>query len=247
MFSGAHCDLLRPEGKYIGIKETVDDLRSEQENYDLTSDLASIFPGLPTASAPATVTVDVTGETTTPSSQAFSDDEFTDELSGLSLENFLPDSYFPDMETELNTKLGDPVDSIVVPSFSKAIEVEGKSYLKGSLVAGLTSNRSKKVTMRMLRVQGIALEDLRPKSKFEDLAETLDEDDELCMKSTDLGGFLARTGNNISLCIMEVAGFQEKNKPMKTVATIADLIDSEKSIKVTGQVLELIEHTSVLR
>ena len=241
MFSGANCDLLRPGGKYIGIKETADDLRSEQENYDLTTDLASIFPGLPTV--PATVTtVDVTGEMTTPSSQAFSDDEFADELSGLNLENFLPDSYLPDtMEMELNMR--DPVDG-VVPSFSKTIEVEGKSYLKGSLVAGLIPNRSKKVTMRTLRVQGIALEDLRPKSKFEDLAETLDDDDELCMKSTDLGGFLARTGDNISLCIMEVAGFHEKNKPIKTVATIADLIDTEKSIKVTGQVLELIEHTS---
>jgi hypothetical protein len=53
MFSGADsdCDLLRPEGKYIGIKETVDDLRSKQENYALTADLASIFPALPTAPA----------------------------------------------------------------------------------------------------------------------------------------------------------------------------------------------------
>ena len=260
MFLGADCDLLRPEGKYIGIKEIADDLRSEQDNYNLTADLASIFPALPTS--PATVTTDVIEEQitsmitsniitpeqldseprvmTTPSSQAFSDEESADSdiLCGLSLENFLPDSYVPDQETEPNAR--DPV----VPSFSKTIEVEGKSYLKASLVAGLSSNRSKKVTMRTLRVRGIALEDLRPKSKFEDLADTLDHDDELCMKSTDFGGFLARTGDNISLCIMEVAGFQEKDKPVKAVAMIADLANPDKSVKVVGQVLELTQHTS---
>jgi hypothetical protein len=237
MFSSAHCNLLRPEGKYIGIKKMADDLRSEQED---GTDLASIFPALLTASA--ATTVDVTEEPitiksntttpeqllghviTTPSSHAFSNDEFADVLGGLSLENFLPDSYLPDKETELNTE--DQVAS-VVPSFSKTIKVEGKSYLKGSLVAGLSSNYSKKVTMRTLRVQGITLEDLCPKSKFEDLAETLDDDDEPCMKFTDLKEFLACTGDNISLCIMEVAGFQEKNKPVKTVAVISDLIDSK--------------------
>jgi hypothetical protein len=121
---------------------------------------------------------------TTPSSHAFSDDEFADVLGGLSLENFLSDSYLPDKETELNAE--NPVAS-VVPSFSKTIEIEGKSYLKGLLVAGLSSNRSKKVTMCTLCVQGIALEDLRPKSKFEDLAETLDDNDELVLCLARLG------------------------------------------------------------
>ena len=45
---------------------------------------------------------------------------------------------------------------------------------------------------------------------------------------------------------MEVAGFQEKNNPIKAVATIADLADSDKSVKVVGQVLELTQHTSDL-
>ena len=38
--------------------------------------------------------------------------------------------------------------------------VEGKEFLKSSIVASLSSNRSKKVTIRTLRVRGVALEDL---------------------------------------------------------------------------------------
>ena len=64
-------------------------------------------------------------------------------------------------------------------------------------------------------------------SKFENHTETLadhDNDSELCLESTDLGGFLTRTVDNISLCIMDVvAGFQE-DKPVKAVATIVDAV-----------------------
>ena len=45
---------------------------------------------------------------------------------------------------------------------------------------------------------------------------------------------------------MEVAGFQEKDKPVKAVAMIADLTNPEKSVKVIGQVLEITQHTSDL-
>jgi len=82
------------------------------------------------------------------------------QMDNLSLEDVLPD-------TLSTSQLSGAATAEI---FSSDIEINGKKYSKSSLVAGLGSDRLKKVTIRTLRVQGwIPLEDIRQKSKFEDL------------------------------------------------------------------------------
>ena len=246
LFSKPNCDLLRPEGKYVGVKETPDDTRSEEENPDLSEDLASLFQTLPPHPDSDVVNADTThipiqsnlnslpSLPLVQSSEILSDDDFSDMLSGLSIEDFLPDTD--------NNLAGSSISetSNSDPQFSKTIEIEGKSYLKGSLVATLTSDRSKKVTMRTLRVQGVALEDLRPKSKFQDITESPEFDGKPVMKSLDLGAFLVRCGDQICLTVMEVIGFNfSKEKQTRSVALLDDLSNATKEIKVIGQIIEI--------
>jgi len=86
--------------------------------------------------------------------------------------------------------------------------VDGRRSYKPSLVAGLSSNRSKTVTMRTLRSGGIALEDIRnSRSKLHELdPEDLDDGD--LMRKTDLVGVLVRSAPTICLAVLEVTAFR---------------------------------------
>jgi len=244
LFSKSNCDLLRPEGKYVGVKETPDDTRSEEENPNLSEDLASLFPTLPPHSDSDTTHITIQSNSNSlpslplvQSSKILSDDNFSDMLLGLSIEDFLPDTN--------NNLAGSSIaeTSNSSPQFSKTIEIEGKSYLKGSLVATLTLDRSKKVTMRTLRVQGVALEDLRPKSKIQDITKSPEFDGKPVMKSSDLGTFLVRCGDQICLTVMEVIGFNfSKEKQTRSVALLDDLSNATTEIKVIGQIIEIRQH-----
>src|ERR1700733_2822280 len=75
-------------------------------------------------------------------------DDNADSPLGMDFDDFLPDT------TE-------GIEESVEPEvFSKTLMVDGKEFLKSSVVASLSSNHSKKVTIRTLQVRGVALEDL---------------------------------------------------------------------------------------
>lgn len=118
---------------------------------------------------------------------------------------------------------------------------EGKTYYKSSLVASLCSNRAKKVTMRTLRARGISLEDLQRESIYVDQHNLLTED---LIKSGDLAAVLCRTGNSLSLAVIEMAGFLIGSNPTMQSSVAADkFFDSQGDITVRAQILQL-DHTS---
>lgn len=125
----------------------------------------------------------------------------------------------------------------------KYLEVDGKRYLKSSLVATLSSKYSKKVTMRVLRARGVAAETAltgsEDKRRFDD--SHLDSDD--LLKAGDLAAILAKTATTggaqprtVSLAVVEITGFREGSK---LHASLHSPRLKDSSIKVAAQVLEL--------
>ncbi|KAJ7265314.1 hypothetical protein C8J57DRAFT_1511871 [Mycena rebaudengoi] len=92
--------------------------------------------------------------------------EDRDEPLGMDLDDFLPETI---------QGLDEDAPAPTVDKFLEA--ADGVKYLKSSLVASLSTNRTKKVTMRTLRAQGVALEDLQKRKSTElDLLNLSDED-----------------------------------------------------------------------
>jgi hypothetical protein len=116
--------------------------------------------------------------------------------------------------------------------------VEGKKYLKSSLVASLSSNRSKKATMRTLRVRGVVLEDLYNRQSEDFDPGDLETDD--LLKSGDLVATLMHTGDKICLGIMLVKGIRVgKDKSIRTAAALTDLKDQSFNGAVVCQIMEM--------
>ncbi|KAF8163984.1 hypothetical protein BJ912DRAFT_1097015 [Pholiota molesta] len=235
-------DLQRPNGKYVGVDSTSDDMRSEEENPNIREDLQNLAIANPTINitptSNPTISVAVQDVDQDPilTSHIIPEEEFDDLFQvGETLEDLLPDDIGQHEDPDL-------------PAFSKTLEVEGKFYLKASLVATLTSNRAKKVTMRPLRAAGMAVEDLRQKSRFLDLGETQSPEvnNTPVMKSTDLGAFLARSGGHICLAIIEIAGFRlDKGKETRSVLSVEKILDSKSGVTIVGQVIQIVESARI--
>ena len=86
---------------------------------------------------------------------------------------------------------------------------------------------------------GMTLEGLLNSKKHDEL----DPDDmngEDYMEKGDPVACLIQSGPKICLAVMEVIGFQfGKYKVTKTIATMDDLEDTEKQIKIIGQIINL--------
>jgi hypothetical protein len=119
----------------------------------------------------------------------------------MDLDNFLPDSVDNESEEE---QINKPTE------ISKTLTVDGKTYLKSSLVALLSTNCSKKASIRTLRVRGVALDDLH-KSRFEDLDQRNLEDEDL-VKKGDLVATLVRCDSKICMAVLEIAAFSFANE-----------------------------------
>ena len=137
LFSKADHDLLRPLGKYVGVKSIPDDARSEEEN---PTPLIIRLEGDSYSGAQA---VHISEDSSSPqelqSDVNLDTDENEEDIShdslGMDIDDFLPDS-------------AEGIEQNAEPeTFSKFLNVDGKEFLKTSVVAGLSSNRSKKVTM----------------------------------------------------------------------------------------------------
>ena len=93
---------------------------------------------------------------------------------------------------------------------------------------------------------GLTLETLL-NSKKHDHEVNADNDVDL-MKKSDLAACLVRSGTNICLAVIEVVGFLFKNdKVVKSTAAMDDLEDTNKQIKVVGQIVHLKMSSSTMQ
>ncbi|KAJ6449180.1 hypothetical protein C8R45DRAFT_1131162 [Mycena sanguinolenta] len=215
IFSDPNRDLLRPNGEYVGTSFSPDDCRSEMEN-EIFSE-----PAIPAITYEAAIASD----RIVPDTSSRDEDTYL----GIDLEDFIPESIeqLEQNETPLafSTRLVSPDD--------------GKEYMKSSVVATLSSNWSRKATTRTLRVQGVALEDLRQKKMDVDLGFDLMENDDV-LRAGDLVAILIRVGSQFCLSIIVVKGFKVgKDRTIKTTVDIAKVDDFNSGIKVLGQIMEL--------
>ncbi|KAJ6609768.1 hypothetical protein B0H10DRAFT_2295284 [Mycena sp. CBHHK59/15] len=213
IFSQLDRDFLRPAGHYVGVKETADDKRSE------AADGHPLLPPISTESnlmhppVVAQAQRDVTALSDSDASSVEEDQpdpmatsELLEEPLGMDLDDFLPDS----IEVMDSDKPSAAAEKYLEAS-------DGRKYLRSSLVASLSSNRTKKVTMRTLRAQGVALEDLQRRKSTE--LDRLNLNDEDVMKAGDLAATL----------------FQSRDQ--KRVMDRLD--DVATNIRIIAQVMEL--------
>jgi hypothetical protein len=161
----------------------------------------------------------------------FQDGDFEDLTDGIDIE-----SYFPETLQEIQAE-------VTPANLSRTMDVDGKQVLIDAYVATLSPKYWKRVTMRTFRAQGRVIEDFH-KSKFQDLFDAEDTEDQTVMKVTDLGGFLTTSGDKICLGIMEVTGFRfqtGKDKALRTSAKYADLATQASNITAIGQLIEINE------
>ncbi|KAJ7279506.1 hypothetical protein C8J57DRAFT_1175396 [Mycena rebaudengoi] len=232
-FADRKSDLLRPLGHYVGLDAKHEDKRSEEESN------VPLFPVGEDSENPLENKDDdddrpgvLSPEELQSVQNDFADEDFQDMPLGMDLDQFFPDKPLRDHNDGTNQDEEEPA------AFSKVLEVEGKKYLKSSLVATLSSNRSKKATMRTLRVRGVALEDLRSR-KCEEFDIT-DLDDEDLLKSGDLVATLVHSGKKICLAIFLVKGIRiGADKSIRTAASLLDLGNPESKATVLGQLMEM--------
>lgn len=190
LFSKSDHDLLRPLGsKYVGVKFSSDDVRSEEENLN---SLVITIANNSHSSDPEIVISDDSSALQYPlinsnSSADNNEEDILQNALGMDIDDFLSDS-------------ADGIEQNAEPeSFSKVLVVDSKEFLKSSFDAGLSSNHSKKVTMRTLRSGGMALEDIcNSRSKLDRLDPEDLEDEDLIQKK-ELVGTLFRSGSTICL------------------------------------------------
>ncbi|KAJ7772550.1 hypothetical protein DFH07DRAFT_993164 [Mycena maculata] len=143
------------------------------------------------------------------------------------------DNYFPDNMDHLDKE--DPPSSFLKFLTDK----NGKQYFKSSLVAGLSSNRSKKSTLRTQRVQGISVADFHQKKVDVDF-DPLEEED--TVKIDDLVGILVRTEEDICLCTLIIKEFRKENQSIPLSAIhLNDQENPDSGITVVGQLMEMTQ------
>ncbi|KAJ6613377.1 hypothetical protein B0H10DRAFT_1951535 [Mycena sp. CBHHK59/15] len=236
IFSDKGRDFLRPLGTYVGVRETEDDKRSEAEDGHPLPPISDECntprpPAVPTPrhTEEHDVTISSGSDGTTGRSEQLPDISGNplEEPLGMDLDGFLPDS-IQDMDADKPS-----------PAADKFLQAsDGRKYFKSSLVASLSSNRTKKVTMRTFRAQGVALEDLQ-KCKSSEL-DLLNLADENVMKAGDLAGTLFRSGDKVCLAVLMVKGFRiGKDKAPCTVIEMDKPDNAASNIRIIAQVMEL--------
>ncbi|KAK7026492.1 hypothetical protein VNI00_015572 [Paramarasmius palmivorus] len=163
-------------------------------------------------------------------------DESDDLPIGVDIDDFI---HVPDSD-ELRD--GSAQKNTVPPAFTaeRTLTIEGKAYLKGSVVAALCSDPARKVTMRTLRARGVTLEDLNKRSDALASPESSLEGIDL-LKTGDLGAALVRCrSDRVALAVFEIVGFRRrKEKTLHTSISMDELENTEKAPTVVGQILEM--------
>ncbi|KAJ7032090.1 hypothetical protein C8F04DRAFT_1185331 [Mycena alexandri] len=214
-FKDENCDHLRPLGQYIGTSFSPDDndFRSEMENELFPSEAPS------DPNAPSIPAADVASE---------EGPEQNADIFGLDLDNYFPDNI-------------DRIDKENPPSMVTSVltDEKGNQNFKSSLVAGLSSSRSKKSTLRTQRVQGIAVADFHQRKLDIDF-DPLEEED--MVKIDDVVGILIRTEEDICLCALIIKEFKKENQttPLSAIH-LDDQENPDSGITVIGQLMEMTQ------
>ncbi|KAF9778154.1 hypothetical protein BJ322DRAFT_1147952 [Thelephora terrestris] len=211
-FSQPDYDLLRPSGNYVGFSG---DLDPSDEGLDDGSERA--------ADKEVTSEEDVGGEVVEPKG-ILADDKAPDTTE---LEELLPDI------------IGDPIVDDIPKDW---LEVDGIMHRKSSVVAQcLKANRSKKVTERTLRVQGLTLDDLRKRSST-NIQTNSTGLDRFCVG--DVTATLVCSGSSICLVIIQVITIRKEKSSLPSVTT--DLLQNPRSdVSVQAQAIQLVQAGSV--
>ncbi|KAI0374930.1 hypothetical protein BV20DRAFT_986923 [Pilatotrama ljubarskyi] len=226
-------DLLRPLGVYVGCHYDPDDARTEAaEPACLLKDLGDGEEPDPHAGHSSQG-----GGTTAPVGDDVSADGdpeggFDDEPEGVGLDDFL----------RLSQRVGNApqLDSLQIFSEDAFLEIDGKSYLKASVVTiFLTAKRSRKATMRILRVRGVTLEDLH--GRTHDSLNMQDLDGEDLIKCGDIAAVLIRIGGMICLAVVEILEFQTDGERLRrtTSVELSEMEREDSPVKALVQVLRM--------
>ena len=213
-FSKANCDLLQPNGDYVGVNYSSNDACSEEENPDPLSHYTNYVlaenPELPETEADG--------------------DTYDHEL-GMGLEDLLPET--PEgIETD-----AEPL------AFSKKISYEGKEILKTSLISTLNNSKSKKVPWRTWHVCNVAIDDLY-NSKQEEMDSDDMEDEEYMKKDDLASALVHSGAEICLSAIEVKEFKFGTDKASHVTAALSDLEDITKSIKVIGQIIALVPSTA---
>ncbi|KAH9923817.1 uncharacterized protein B0H18DRAFT_934574 [Fomitopsis serialis] len=227
LFAHSTCDLLRPgpHGKYVGLRHTNDDDRTEGEEE------ASTDTSIPRDPDPGNA-----GDATESQSTVLPDSEdFNDVPLGVEIDDFLPDTINATSSGTL------PEESPLSHDTTRFIQVGEKRFLKSSVVAAfLTSNRGKKVPMRTLRAQGVTLEDLRNSDKWNLPGLT----GENVIRSGDTAATLVCISDSGTIClaVVEIMKFlRQGDSAWLTGVEAAELSQQGSTLTVEVQTLQLIE------
>ncbi|THH30616.1 hypothetical protein EUX98_g3584 [Antrodiella citrinella] len=182
------------------------------------------------------------------------DDEILDDtplLPSSSVLSSLTSTFTSDQESEDYDDLPEGMDledflagqsEVLRDDFEDYLIIEGKKYLKSSVVTSLlTSNRAKLVSVRTLRARGVTLDDLHARNS--DLnSDNLAEGDHV--KSGDLGAALVHVKKTICLAVLDIIGFEKKGvKGRLTAVDVAELEKKNSGITVIAQAIKLQERT----
>ncbi|KAJ8092967.1 hypothetical protein PM082_011287 [Marasmius tenuissimus] len=257
-FSRGDVDLLRPKGgnNYVGVRVDLENSwRSESDDNDPTGPAEGSHPSetnlgdSPASNTNAghfrfsTTPNDTLNQESLPEHQEDDepfdpdDDDRDDEPLGVDV-----DDYFPAFINDDDRTLGsqpDPPPTMpeTIPNF---ILYDGKKYLKASLVAMLSSNRAKRVSIRTLRVRGVTLEDVMGKrSSIGDEDDDLDGND--LLKAGDLAcSVVLHDGKGeFALVVLKILGFRAGKGKMTTSIRVDSLNNGSESPTVIAQVLDL--------
>ncbi|KAI9064240.1 hypothetical protein FKP32DRAFT_1649613 [Trametes sanguinea] len=234
---GSSRDLLRPLGDYVGYSHDPDDLRTDapetesvfaREVHAPSDGARDDTAGMP-ADSDSSVHLPRSPMART-SGESDDDGNFDHEPEGVGIDDFL------------SRLMGGPapVDSALIFSEDDFLEIEGKKYLKASVVTiFLTAKRSRKVTMRLLRVRGVTLEDLR--GSVRDRFNGSDMDGADLVKSGDIAAALVRIGGVICLAVVEILEIHlvGEKKRRVTALELEEMEREDAHVQVLVQVLKM--------
>lgn len=210
LYNQDDCDLLRPEGTYVGVR------------HDPGDDVEEIAAS---ACAPENAAVHASAQDVSDSDDS---NGFDNVPVGLGIEDFLPDTE-QDLEDDVAT----------MSSEDRFVMVEGKRYLKASVVTALlTSSRARKVPLRTLRNRGVTFEDMSGGDKWNSSELTSGN----LVKTGDIAASLLRVQSTICLAVVEITGFHCGSGDDQTYVScisVDDLEDRASAPTVSVQVLDM--------
>lgn len=170
-------------------------------------------------------------DTVSESAADVDDEEFDDVPVGMDIEDFLEN---------------DAADSDgSTTSFDKFLSVEGKMYMKSSVVTSMLGSK-RKVILRTLRAQGLTLEDLRKPTGNWNSAELLEGD---IIKAGDLAACLVRSGETICLAILEITSFEYHDTKRQVTSMKMDEFEHQdqgdpSQVTVLVQIMDTMDATN---